>query len=383
MTAMHDAVIEGLSHLRQAQNQKRALVVLSDGDDNASAQSRVQHALPRVAEQRGGVHDLDRQSLSDDGNPKLMRRLAERSGGLAFAPRNENEVVRAFAEIAGNLRRGYTIGYAPKNSANDGTYRKVSVVARMPGRRLTVRAVTAIRPPTTTSTRREPRATGNDCGERRRADGLLRASSALLIILGVMALGYACWMSVESVLYQSFENRELEKILASAPPPPSRNAASAPARVVAPGSTIGRIEIPRLGVTAIVRAGSDTRTLQLAVGHIPGTAYPGEDGNVGLAGHRDTFFRRLRDIQPDDAIHVVTPEGRFTYRVQRTDIVQPSDTWVLDATPQPVTDAGDLLPVLVRRRCAGAVRRPRRARSRADRPRAVAEAARSVELLWV
>jgi sortase A len=164
---------------------------------------------------------------------------------------------------------------------------------------------------------------------------LLRGVERTLIILGVMALGYAGWVSIESVLYQSFENRELEKILASAPARPARNAPSAPARVVAPGSTLGRIEIPRLGVTAIVRAGSDTRTLQLAVGHIPGTAYPGEDGNVGLAGHRDTFFRRLRDIQPDDAIHVVTPEGRFTYRVQRTNIVQPSDTWVLDATTQP------------------------------------------------
>jgi sortase A len=163
---------------------------------------------------------------------------------------------------------------------------------------------------------------------------LLRCVEYTLIILGMVALGYSGWVSVESVLYQSFENRELEKILAAAPPQPSRHA-SAPARLVAPGSAIGRIEIPRLGVTAIVRAGSDTRTLQLAVGHIPGTAYPGEGGNVGLAGHRDTFFRRLRDIQPDDAIHLVTPDGRFTYRVQRTNIVQPSDTWVLDATTQP------------------------------------------------
>jgi len=165
---------------------------------------------------------------------------------------------------------------------------------------------------------------------------ILRSLERVLLILGVMALGYAGWMSIESVLYQSFENRELEKILASAPPAGAPDAAQPHApRIVAPGSTIGRIEIPRLGVTAIVRAGSDARTLQLAVGHIPGTAYPGERGNVGLAGHRDTFFRRLRDIQTDDAIDVVTPEGRFTYRVQRTNIVQPSDVWVLDRTPEP------------------------------------------------
>ncbi len=103
--------------------------------------------------------------------------------------------------------------------------------------------------------------------------------------------------------------------------------------MLAPGSPIGRIEIPRLGVSSIVRAGSDARTLQLAVGHIPGTALPGEPGNMGLAGHRDTFFRRLRDIQPDDVIRVVTPDGTFRYRVERTNVVEPTDVWVLDPTP--------------------------------------------------
>ena len=164
---------------------------------------------------------------------------------------------------------------------------------------------------------------------------VLRRLERVLMILGLVALGYAGWMSVESLLYQSFENRELEKILASAPATGTSDATRVRPRIAAPGSTIGRIEIPRLDVTAIVRAGSDPRTLQLAVGHIPGTAYPGESGNVGLAGHRDTFFRRLSDIQPDDAIHVVTAAGRFTYRVQRTNIVQPADVWVLDPTPEP------------------------------------------------
>ena len=84
-----------------------------------------------------------------------------------------------------------------------------------------------------------------------------------------------------------------------------------------------------------MRAGSDARTLQLAVGHIPGTALPGEAGNVGLAGHRDTFFRRLQNIRPDDEIRLTTPDGFFTYRVRRTVIVQPRDVWVLDPTDEP------------------------------------------------
>jgi sortase A len=146
-------------------------------------------------------------------------------------------------------------------------------------------------------------------------------------------------VSAEAVLYQAYENRELDQILQSAPPQASpsstRAAASAPREHPPQGSVIGRIEIPRLGVSTIVRAGSDARTLQLAVGHIPGTALPGEIGNVGLAGHRDTFFRRLADIRGDDEIRLVTPDGIFRYRVERTNVVEPKDVWVLDPTGHP------------------------------------------------
>lgn len=171
----------------------------------------------------------------------------------------------------------------------------------------------------------------------------LRWLERLLFVAGVILLGYWSYVSIEAALYQRFEERELDAILQSAAGNrPAENhdpAAEAPVvarRSPAPGSTIGRIEIPRLGVSAIVRAGSDARTLRLAVGHIPGTALPGEGGNVGLAGHRDTFFRRLRDIRPDDQIRVVTPEGTFDYRVARTNVVWPRDVWVLDDTDQPV-----------------------------------------------
>ena len=139
MTALHDAVIDGLAHLASARNQKRALVVLTDGDDNASTQSQ-SNMLYRASQSSAVIYTIwTGNLLPDEGNPRLLRRLAERSGGVAFTPRSEHEVVKAFAEIAGNIRRGYTISYAPKNSANDGSYRKVTVVARVPGRRLTVR----------------------------------------------------------------------------------------------------------------------------------------------------------------------------------------------------------------------------------------------------
>ena len=151
-----------------------------------------------------------------------------------------------------------------------------------------------------------------------------------LLVVGMVCLGYYAIASAETLLYQAYEDRELDAILASdsAAAVPATRAHRTPRR----GQTVGRIEIPRLGVAAVIKAGTDARTLQLAVGHIPGTSLPGEPGNIGLAGHRDTFFRRLRKIRPDDEIRVTTPEGVFTYRVERMDVVEPTDVWVLNPT---------------------------------------------------
>ena len=171
----------------------------------------------------------------------------------------------------------------------------------------------------------------------RRADRL-RWLERLLMVVAFLGLGYYAYVSAESLLYQTVENRELDAILNSRRTVETRavntSARKRPSRLK-PGSTLGRIEIPRLGVSAIIRTGTDARTLRLAVGHIPGTAFPGEDGNVGLAGHRDTFFRRLRDIQSEDEIRVATPGGVYRYRVERTHVVDPEDVWVLDASPSP------------------------------------------------
>jgi sortase A len=169
----------------------------------------------------------------------------------------------------------------------------------------------------------------------------LKRVERLLILIGVLCLGYFLYTYAEATLYQAFEDRELDKILNDAAVSGTSGAAreevapapgTAPRRTYAPGSTVGRIEIPRLGVSAVIKAGSDARTLRLAVGYIPGTGLPGARGNFGLAGHRDTFFRKLRDINPDDEIRIVTTDGVFRYHVQRTSIVMPQDVWVLDPT---------------------------------------------------
>src|SRR5205823_1791199 len=97
------------------------------------------------------------------------------------------------------------------------------------------------------------------------------------------------------------------------------------------GGLIGRIAIPRLGFSAMVLEGTSTVTLRRAVGHISGTALPGWRGNVGIAGHRDTYFRPLRNVQREDIITVTTPLGEYRYRVVSTRIVSSADVAVLDS----------------------------------------------------
>ena len=93
------------------------------------------------------------------------------------------------------------------------------------------------------------------------------------------------------------------------------------------------LRIPEIGLEVPVLRGTDDRTLDRAVGHIDDTAPPGTDGNAGIAGHRDSFFRGLRDIGAGDAIELDTLGGRDVYRVEHTWIVDPEDVWVLDPTP--------------------------------------------------
>jgi sortase A len=110
-----------------------------------------------------------------------------------------------------------------------------------------------------------------------------------------------------------------------APPPPRIETPQ-----LDPG-TFGRIEIPRLGLKAIIREGADETTLARAVGLVPGAAQPGESGNIVLAGHRDTFFRPLRKIRVNDRIRVVVPPHEYEYRVDSLRIVAPEETSVLQS----------------------------------------------------
>ena len=95
------------------------------------------------------------------------------------------------------------------------------------------------------------------------------------------------------------------------------------------------MRLPRLGIEVAVLEGTDEWTLNRAVGHIEDTAAPESDGNIGIAGHRDGFFRPLKDVKVGDVMEIETVRRRDSYRVERTWIVQPEDVSVLDPTPAP------------------------------------------------
>jgi len=113
--------------------------------------------------------------------------------------------------------------------------------------------------------------------------------------------------------------------------PQIRPAVAQPEKRIPPAdpTAIGRIEIPRLGLKAIVKEGGDDDTLERAVGLLPGSAHPGQRGNIVLAGHRDTFFWPLQDIERGDQIRIVLPRQTYRYRVDSIRVVDPAETSAL------------------------------------------------------
>jgi sortase A len=151
----------------------------------------------------------------------------------------------------------------------------------------------------------------------------------------ILLLGYTGFALVDAWIFQRRESRELDRLLrdrqvaSQSKPQPGPSAAPKLAPAVAADGLIGRIEIPRLLLSAVVVEGVDKITLRRAVGHIPGTALPGHAGNVGLAGHRDTFFRSLKDVKIKDEVQLATLAGNFNYEVESLRVVDPDNVGVL------------------------------------------------------
>jgi sortase A len=163
----------------------------------------------------------------------------------------------------------------------------------------------------------------------------LKWSRRALLACGVLLLGYCGFALADAWLFQRRENAALDQLLRnrraareSTSQPASFNSAE-PTPAAAADGLVGRIDIPRLLLSVVVVEGIDRTTLRRAVGHIPGTALPGEAGNVGLAGHRDTFFRPLKDLKVNDEVQLSTLKGIFKYEVVSLRIVDPDNVGVL------------------------------------------------------
>ncbi|HXN52612.1 MAG TPA: class D sortase [Candidatus Acidoferrum sp.] len=148
---------------------------------------------------------------------------------------------------------------------------------------------------------------------------ILGGACYFFLALGLLALGYAGFVFADSHVYQALEGKKFQQAGRLSEP-----------HILVEGDVIGEIQVPRLGLNAIVVQGDSPANLRRAVGHISKSALPGEWGNVALAGHRDTFFRPLRDIRQGDEISFQTSERRFEYLVQSIEVVAPNDTRVLE-----------------------------------------------------
>jgi Ca-activated chloride channel homolog len=139
-TALYDAVAAALEHLKKGDRDKKVLIVTSDGGDNAS-----RHGLAQIMAMTQHAHAtiytiglFDEED--DDRNPRVLRQLAEATGGDVFLPKSLNEVVHICKRIAGDIRNQFTIAYVPANTKQDGSYRSIQVTASAPGRgRLSVK----------------------------------------------------------------------------------------------------------------------------------------------------------------------------------------------------------------------------------------------------
>jgi sortase A len=188
---------------------------------------------------------------------------------------------------------------------------------------------------------------------RRRGRRALRGLANAMIVVGAFLLIDAgvtlVWQEPFSSLYAHQRQHALQRrldALGRVPPTPLERHVlvkmSDPGRRVAfparafdrrthEGDPLGRLRIPRIGVSAVYVEGTATGDLRSGPGHYPGTPLPGERGTVAVAGHRTTYgawFRRINQLEPGDPIVITMAYARFTYRVERTRIVPPTAVWV-------------------------------------------------------
>ncbi len=159
----------------------------------------------------------------------------------------------------------------------------------------------------------------------------------LLLGMGLCGLVYYGYSLGDQYVYQSYQSWALDQQIRDHRQPPR-----APILRPSRGQMLGRVEIPRLKLSTIVREGVDAETLSVSAGHVPATAFPDHAGNFAVAAHRDTLFRAIRNIRKGDVVRFRSPHATYSYEVQATKIVYPSDVSVLEP------NGGGIMPALNR-----------------------------------
>jgi len=146
----------------------------------------------------------------------------------------------------------------------------------------------------------------------------------------IAAIAFAIYgmSAVETRMYQHALEQQFKQAVTVAAAPESI-AKPVLKTKLASGQAIGRIEIPSIRMSAMIAEGVESGTLRGSVGHVRQTDLPGGSGNVGLAAHRDTFFRHLGELHKQDLISITTNDGRFDYLVESTGVVNPDESIVL------------------------------------------------------
>ena len=152
--------------------------------------------------------------------------------------------------------------------------------------------------------------------------GWLQVGRMFFLLAGTASLGYAAWVLADQYAHQRRMAESFEQSRHESGPNPLR-------AVVDQRAFPARLTIARLGVSVMIEEGVTFGILRRSAGHIPGTAVPGQLGNVGVAAHRDTLFRGLKDIRKADLIQVSTITKEFKYQVTDILIVNPTDVGVL------------------------------------------------------
>ena len=158
---------------------------------------------------------------------------------------------------------------------------------------------------------------------------VLRFAQRLFLWLGVAALSYAGGTAAYAGIYQRYQLWKFQQEAAELKV--IKSAIVEKTVDLREGDPVGKLEVPRIGISVIVLQGMERGTLIAGAGHVPGTPLPGAEGNVVIAAHRDTFFRKLEGILPGDRVQVATLRRTYEYVVSSSEVVDPEDIQVMES----------------------------------------------------